>query len=205
MGKQLSYTFEEYLSQPKRARVRFGLYVVPFALDFEGWDKWDEYVKKTYPVQYWVRETWTWFSYRWKDLRRWPRQTWRWLFKPPHPLVRASIPRHWMDLSGLIEDINFAIIKQFELEMRDSCVDWDSDWSHRNFKNWILDAVDYIDNRRPALEQAMQDTYPKGLSFSQMMADPSWGEKYRMYEELIRHKDTDLLQQMVENRGFFWT
>lgn len=164
-----------------------------------GWDEWDTWraqTKANHPIQYRVREFATWLSHRFWDWVDWPVAMWRWAFKPPHKLVRAAIPRTWSDLTGLIVDINFAIILQFKEEM--DIVDWDATEEHAAFRDWHTNAVKYIRTNRPDLESKKDDIIHIGGS-------ETWYKAYQDIEDEIEKRDTELLKQMIENRGYFWT
>ncbi|MFN9982851.1 MAG: hypothetical protein ACK53Y_23175, partial [bacterium] len=47
------------------------------------------------------------------------------IFFPQHKKVRAAVPRAWADITSMIVDVNFAMIKEFyEDEYLNGIVDW---------------------------------------------------------------------------------
>jgi hypothetical protein len=84
------------------------------------------------------------------------------IFKPYHSRLRKVIPRQWSDLTELVVDINFEIIKSFyEDEYSKGIVDWESDDSHKNFAQWLEGAYKYITIERPEYEKQMDAAYPR--------------------------------------------
>jgi len=151
------------------------------------------------------------------------------IFKPYHSRLRKVIPRQWSDLTELVVDINFEIIKSFyEDEYSKGIVDWESDDSHKNFAQWLEGAYKYITIERPEYEKQMDAAYPEA-DFDNMFEEPetdkhgnvtrrmkSCEERYgKTYEELygevnrlevlIDKKDTKIITEMVKNRNYFWT
>lgn len=183
-------------------------YPVPASLSWDDWKTWRENTKKQYPVQYWLRETVPhWFAVRIKM----PCRDLYWniyrFFKPCHKDIRKAIPRQWSDITNLIIDVNFAMILSFKKESDESCVDWDGTPEHRKFKNWLDSAAGWINAARPALMRQQDNAYPphplpddmKNKSYDEL-----YGEVNRI-EQLIDETDTNILKQMIEYRGYFWT
>lgn len=122
-------------------------------------------------------------------------------FRPCHQQIRKSIPRRWVDISTLIETVNFEFIKSFhDNEMH--IIDWDSNESHREFKEWIDNAYIYITKGRSELEKQLSAAYPplkrKG-EYKDLYAEVN------RLEKLIEDKDTEILLEMVKRRGMFWS
>jgi hypothetical protein len=152
------------------------------------------------------------------------------IYAPKHTRIRRSVPRTWVDISSLIEIVNFEMIKSFyEEEFKDGIVDWQNDERHREFAYWIEGAYAYITDVRPCLQKKMEDAYPEEVSFSENMWDlekgkdgtktykmksceEAYGKTYEqlygrvdMYETQIINKDTEILTDMIKYRQFFWT
>ena len=151
------------------------------------------------------------------------------IFKPQHSRLRKAIPRQWSDLTGLIVDVNFEIIKSFyEDEYSKGIVDWQADEHHSKFAEWLEGAYKYITIERPELELQMGAAYPEA-DFDNLFCEPetdkhgnttrrmrSCEERYgKTYEEiygevnrleaLIDKKDTKVITEMVKRRDYFWT
>jgi hypothetical protein len=148
------------------------------------------------------------------------------IFFPKHSRIRKVIPRSWADITSLIVDVNFEFIKSFyEEEYKAGIVDWDYDKKHKDFAKWLESAYKYITVTRPRLEKELEEAYPSiTKKFSDMFkeeVDKEGRKTYRLiddgvpykvkYKDVIRieknieKKDTQLLTQLVEKRGYFWT
>lgn len=137
--------------------------------------------------------------------------------------IRKSIPRTWCDVTSLIVDVNFTMIKKFyEEEYVDGPVDWTATEEHRTFAGWLENAYQYITKERQKYEQAMDDAYPPyrpldemfkpiekdGKTMYQMVSrgpyEEIYGEVNRL-EKLIDELDTATLSNFIKYRHFFWT
>lgn len=148
------------------------------------------------------------------------------IINPKNKRLRKFIPRKYADISSLIVDINFELIRSFyEDEYLKSSVDWNFDKKHKNFAKWLEDAYDYITIKRKKLEIDLENAYPPfdikewKESFEETEID---GKKmYRMkndgvpydvkyaevnrIESLIEKEDTEILIELIKKRDFFWT
>lgn len=147
--------------------------------------------------------------YSWRD---WYYKYVRCVFRPQHSRLRKAIPRTWMDISCLIETVNFEFIKSFyEQEYKADIVDWNYDEPHRDFANWLESAYAYITKERPELEKQMWAAYPEyGENWwsDYKSGDKSYKEAYaevHRLEDLIRKKDTNVLTELINRRECFWT
>lgn len=139
-------------------------------------------------------------------------------FNPCHKLVRNSIPRTWSDLTELIVDINFAIIRDFfENEYNQNTVDWvGSSKEHAEFEQWLRAAYYYITVERPQLEKELSDSFEKvdvnlpldkwveNMNNDKRTYEEKYGETDRIEAEIDK-RDTQVIVQMVTYRAFFWT
>lgn len=204
---------EEYRALPKSERYFFGWYRIPYAMEIGEWEEFYEEMQDLHPVQYHLREWATdiknWISYYSKEIY-W--NIYR-FFIPCHQSIRKAIPRKWQDLDAVMVDVNFAIIKSFRQEMLEGYVDWKCTPEHIAFENWIIDAVDYIDNRRPALLNKYNDMpdgdYPLGEKATAQCENlqewQDWSKNVHDTEAEIERLDTKVLTEMIQNRGYFWT
>ena len=147
------------------------------------------------------------------------------IFKPQHSRIRKSIPKTWMDIGTLIENVNFEMIKSFyEDEYSKGYIDWESDDYHKNFSNWLKNAYKYISEIRPKLENDLENAYPSSLPIVQMFKPITDSQGRKLYEmvsdgipyekkyaevirieNLIEENDTEILIQMIKFRKYFWT
>lgn len=148
-------------------------------------------------------------------------------FCPKNKKIRAAIPRKWADISNLIVDINFAMIKQFyEDEYLLGFVDWEgSSEGHKKFEQWLKEAYAYVVYKRPSLEAERDNSYPPSKPFNEWFEEKTVlenGKKvYQMiddgvpyevkYKDVIRlekeieENDTKFLKELIEYREYFWT
>ena len=147
------------------------------------------------------------------------------IFKPHNQRIRKMIPRQWRDISSLIEELNFELIKSFyEDEYKLDNVDWSATEQHSEFASWLEKSYLYITQTRPQLEADLQKAYPEMKSFEEMfkpVVDKEGRKLYEMaddgipyevkyaevnrIEKLIDEKDTEILTELVKRRCFFWT
>jgi hypothetical protein len=148
------------------------------------------------------------------------------IFSPRNKKIRKSVPRKWVDISSLIVDTNFAMIKQFyEDEYLLGIVDWEnSSEGHRQFEKWLKDAYAYIVYKRPSLEAERDMSYPElrpledmfelikhndgSKSFTMKDDGVPYEVKYKdviRLEKEIEENDSSILHKMIEYREYFWT
>jgi hypothetical protein len=142
-------------------------------------------------------------------------------FFPRHQTVRKSIPRTWVDSDHLIEQTNFAIIKEFVEEELDGLEDvikqhfWNlengyTEWAQ--FYSWLEKAYRYITIDRPDWEEKLDESYPPlddenplgQINCSKETHEQRYGLVI-YWEDRIKKMDTEILKEMIENRGGFWT
>jgi hypothetical protein len=148
------------------------------------------------------------------------------IFRPSNSRIRKSIPRQYRDVTSLIVDVNFEFIKAFyEDEYVDGIVDWTANEHHQEFATWLEKSYMYIIDERPELEKQKGDAYPKRVGdFSDSFVeitdengkklykfkddgipyDEKYGEVNRL-EKLMVERDTDILNQLIKRRDYFWT
>lgn len=187
------------------------LYSVPYSATMEEWAEWRDNVKKSYPIQYAIRDTIETLEhrlyYRYTGLRYWIKT----FFRAENETIRKAVPTRYTDTTSLIIDVNFAIIKQFKKEADESYVDWDGHESHAEFKKWLDLAYTWITEGRPNLEKERDRAYPKRRSLAEIFKSDSkedyhslYGEVHRL-EALIAQTDENILIQMIKYREYFWT
>jgi hypothetical protein len=171
-------------------------------------DKFDiYYYKDLIPFRYWMYYT--------EKIRP--------IWSPAHTRIRKAVPRKWMDLSSIIKDVNFEIIKSFyEEEYLNGVVDWEqSGPSHIEFSVWLEEAYRYVTEERLMLEKQMDDAYPpsrpidawfeeteetfKGKKLYKFKPSNADYSEVNRLEQLIEEKDTEILSTLIKYRGFFWT
>ena len=148
------------------------------------------------------------------------------IFSPQHKKIRAAVPRTWADVTSLIVDVNFAMIKEFyEDEYLAGTVDWEnSSEGHKKFEQWLKEAYAYAAHKRPSLEAERDNSYPPSKPFDKWFKETTNEKGKKVYEMIpdevpyeVRYKDvirlekeiadndTKFLKEMIEYRDYFWT
>ena len=159
------------------------------------------------------------FPYKWR--------LWYWdnikpIIKPAHKRLRKAIPRQWRDISSLIVELNFEIIKSFyEEEYVKGLVDWEgTSKKAAEFEKWLKKAYRYIVVERSILEKRMEKAYPPSKPFDEMFKPTGDGNyefvtdgvpyeiKYKAVNDIedeIEKNDTKILKDIIKYKDFFWT
>ena len=206
-------SIDAYFALPKKQRQKWGLYLSPYALPFDadylksksgerGWRAWSEMIRKQYPIQGFVREwllsydnpVYCFFGVTNRKINETKYKIKR-LIKPICPRWRASCKRHeYMDVSDIIVSSNFALIQDFWYEeMLKGWVDWNATDHHKEFYNWILSALTWIEVERPILQNRIDNITANDFSLIDEM------------EQLLRDRDEQILVEMIKHRRMFWT
>ena len=116
------------------------------------------------------------------------------IWAPKHSRIRKAVPRHWMDLDHVLQEVNFEIIKSFyEDEYKAGIVDWEGTGGDSlEFTRWLKWAYMYITSRRKTLEKQIDDAYPNY-------------KKVEKLEQEMETKDTEVLTELVKWRRHMWT
>jgi hypothetical protein len=161
------------------------------------------------------------FPYRW---RMFYYDNIKVIFKPNNQRLRKFIPRQWCDISHLMVDINFEMIKIFyQDEYKQDIVDWNATEQHKEFAEWLEQTYKYITFDRPLLEEKLEKAYPPSKGFDSMFTqiEKDGKKMYQMVddgipyevkyaevnriEKLIFDTDTEVLHQFSKRREYFWT
>lgn len=178
-----------------------------------------KHIKTTLQEKYHIYDVFDLLPYRWR--------LWYWdnvkpIIKPAHKRLRRAIPRKWQDITSLIVDINFELIKSFyEEEYKNGTVDWEGTSKEAaEFETWLKEAYRYITVERPILERRRDEAYPPHKPFNEMFKPLDNGNyelnddgipyevKYKDVIELedkINGTDTEVLIKLIKHRDYFWT
>ena len=172
--------------------------------------------------KYGIWDAWDLFPYSW-------RMTYydkiRPIFKPQNQRIRKSIPRTWVDVTGLVVCVNFEFIKAFyEDEYKADIVDWEATEHHSEFVKWLEVAYAYITTERPQLQKDLENAYPPSKPIDEMFELKTDENGRRLFEfkddgipyevkykevnrieEEIETKDTDVIIELIKRRNYFWT
>lgn len=116
------------------------------------------------------------------------------IWRPQHSRIRKAVPKHWVDLDHVLQEVNFEIIKSFyEDEYKAGIVDWEGTGGEAlKFTKWLEEAYMYVTSYRKVLEKQIDNAYPN----------------YREVEKLekeMEDKDTKVLIELVKWRRHLWT
>ena len=169
-------------------------------------------------LKYDIYDVFDLFPYRWR--------LWYWdnikpIIQPAHKRLRKAIPRQWQDITSLIVNLNFELIKSFyEEEYKHGPVDWEGTSKEAaKFEKWLNEAYRYIVVERTILEKRMEEAYPPSKPFDEMFKRTEGGYlmiddgvpyevKYKKVIELekkIEDTDTKVLKDLIKYRDYFWT
>jgi len=142
---------------------------------------------------------------------------------PSHNRIRKSIPKQWRDISTLIVDVNFEMIKSFyEDEYLKINLNWNAYKEQKSFSNWLKRTYKYITKDRVDLEKNIENAYPKydfddllkrmkgseGNGIELVTDKKTYKQKYGevdRLEKILKNKDSKVLSELVKYRDFFWT
>lgn len=202
-------TVEEYTSMPRRDRTVWGIfYMHPHISSAKSLfgnkkdrDALDAFIKKKFPIQYWLRETC--FDLKIKLKVRYDKI--RYFLNPRQKWLVKQIPKDWSDKTHLIPFVNFAMVVHFvETEDAAGFTDWENSGDGvSKFCTELKDCYDYIKNRRPQLEKELDASYPDEDTRTGNY-EVDYAETNRL-ELLINKEDTKYLVWIVTNRDYFWT
>jgi hypothetical protein len=130
------------------------------------------------------------------------------IIHPSHNRIRKSIPNRWKDISELMLDVNFEMIKSFyEDEYLKINIDWNASKEQKAFSNWLKKAYRYLTSDRIELLKNIEDVNI-GYTHKNFIKEKTYKEKYGeldRLEKILRKKDAKILTDMVKYREFFWT
>jgi hypothetical protein len=180
------------------------LYASPQSMALDEWREWEETTKALYPIQYYFRNELCYIfrgvRHRLEDKLYLLKQ----YFNPPNPIVRKAI-KEGHDITSLIVPLNFALILQFQEEMKNDLVNWDADEGHIEFKKWFEEAIHWITVERPQMQKALERAYPP---FSGTQSTKTYEELYgevNRIERAIEDTDTQVIKKLMEYRNYMWT
>lgn len=202
-----TFSFEEHLDSEYEKRVwwwPFRWYVQPEALCIGGWEKNEEFFKKNYPVQFFIRRDFSIFfhtrvSMPLKEIK----YNVKGYLRNPRKQMRDNLfPIRWQDLTETI--VQFHIQTIIEFVDRENCFKY-NDYSHtkrhKKFEKELKYWHNYVTVKRPALVESVDKAYentPEGKPFSETYKD------VMKIEKSMSKTDTKLCNWIVENREFFW-
>jgi hypothetical protein len=214
------HTVDEYKAMPRKSRELVvwywpsPLYIKPYALsagtDLIGeWTKFDEYIKKEYPVQYFFRDTVIGFF---QDIEMSFRRI-KWKIKPYIQRERKEMrdkvfTRQYRDLDSII--VEFCMQCVIEYVDREKCfaeIAFDYSEKVKTFAAQLKECHAYATKGRQEIlneiEKAWEDVPLMMSDLAQNKMD-----KYNKVTELetkLEEADTQVCEWVVKNRRLLWT
>jgi hypothetical protein len=203
----MKYTFQSYIDNNiYEKRVWYWpckWYVKPWALEMNEWEKEDAFFKKTYPVQYFFRETIDGFIFQQKSKFQEFKYDIKGRLCNPRKEMRGKVfPHNWNDLTESI--VIFHLEAIIEFVDREKCfenINYDSDDDHKEFAKGLKECYDYAKSTRDSLKLKLSEAYERA---------PLDGEYDVIYKEVndieaeIEEYDTKVCEWVVKNRNYFW-
>ncbi len=208
--KRLVENTEEYITLPFKDRTKWGIfYRTPLALEHHEWKKCNDFLKKMFPVQFFIREValaeigylWRrlgWFCYYVKCL----------LFKRYH-VIKLDLSPCWHDKNHLMEKALEKLLIDFvEQEEPFKHIDWDSDSAHKEAEKVIRKCYDFFTYIAPRkleeIEQLeAQIVFDLGAPPSEKQLELH--NKIWKLEEKLENEKTDMYVSLILVRNYLWT
>lgn len=208
----VGYTCLDYLMIPEKERTYFGFYKTPRAYTLDTNVSLMDHIKKNpykifwkaqYPVQYFFREFLRGKIRGFCNRVGWKYESFKTYFKSQNYRHNNLIPRTYMDDCDLISHMLLDLFNNFTKEMDNSMVDWKHD-GVADFTKWVNTTKHKINKTLPYI----QDRYYKSIKFSHAELKKPYKErlKYTRYWESLEEKlTTKICNEIIENRGHFWS
>jgi hypothetical protein len=141
--------------------------------------------------------------------------------------IKAQIPKGWVDVSELIEIINFSLIKTFyEDEYLPRKKEFETSSHNKKFSKWLEDSYNYLTIEMPKISKEIeklltnmdfQDRLEKNNENGKVYytLKPLTGNKKRKYNHIskkvellekgIKKSKSSILNNLIKYREIFWT
>ena len=214
------HTVDEYKAVPRQSRELvvwywpFPLYIKPYALsagkDLVGeWEKFDAYVKKEYPVQYFFRDTVAGFFWNIEtSCKRIKRKIKPYIHHPRAEMRDKVFTREYNDLDSII--VEFCLQCVIEYVDREKCFDqtlFDYSEKVKTFAAQLKECHAYATKGRQEILTEIQKAWE---DVPLMMSDLAQNKmdrynKVTELEEKLVEADTQVCEWVVKNRRLLWT
>jgi hypothetical protein len=201
---------KQYKELPKSEREDFGFwYRLPKLYEWGG-EKFEDYWKQNYPIQFRIREGIENLLISisvFKD--KLIENTWTRLF-PKNAWARKIVPHTYSDKPELIQDFLFASIIDFVENEPIYMTDWQSDKKraeiYRNIENLYKFAKYTLPARKKRLDELMSELYDEEslMEFDDKSGDPNYEEMSTLEKQTETEIQQNLLQ-IVKIREYLWT
>lgn len=197
-------------------------YVAPLALPISSnmlgvksekgtWEDFYDLMKKEYPIQYWVRETFlgnleSFLRVKYRVVEDFYRKWVYCTFKPRNSRVSAAIPkREYKEYSQIITDVLFAVVVSYvEDEKCFEHIEFSSTEDDRAFAKKLREIHKYIKTVRPEMIKNLDIILEEASQKHGLLSYKKRYGKYDAYDKKIKDKDTAYCLWIVENREKIW-
>ena len=201
---------KEYKELPKSQREDFGFwYRLPKLYEWGG-EKFEDYWKQNYPIQFRIREGIENLLISISVLKdKLIENTWTKIF-PKNAWARKIIPHTYSDKPELIQDFLFASIIDFVENEPIYMTDWQSDKKraeiYRNIENLYKFAKYTLPARKKRINEMLSELYDEESLME--FVDKSDDLKYEELSTLEKQTESEVQQnllQIVKIREYLWT
>jgi succinate dehydrogenase flavin-adding protein (antitoxin of CptAB toxin-antitoxin module) len=190
------------------------LYIKPYALRATGdnplheWDKFDAYIKKEYPVQYFFRETVSDFfdniRRRWAIIKY---DTKRYIKIPRKEMRDKVFNREYRSLDTVI--VEFCLECVIEYVDREKCFEeivFDSNDELKTFAAQLKECHEYAVKGRLEIKEEIEKAWHNVLQCRENGESNSHSqyEKITEFENKLEQADTQVIEWVIKNRKLFW-
>jgi len=200
-------TFEGWLLNPNKEKNVWWWpnpwYVSPYVLEYGSWEKFETYIKKNYPIQFFLRSTINiWFSVKVRQLKAIKYNIKHYFINPRNRMIKNVFPSSWADLDAFI--INFhleCIIEIVDHEKKLENHDLQTNEEDKTFTKELLECYDYAKIGRKALLKQLDEAY-ENISLANFDTN-----SYKLVDDIqanIFECDTKVCEWVIKNRDNLW-
>jgi hemerythrin len=194
-------------------------YVAPFALPIKSrfvdskndsgtWEDFYDLMKKEYPIQYWLRETFfdnleSYFCARYRIVKDFYCKWVYYTFKPRNSRISSAIPkREYKETDQMIVDVLFAVVVSYiDDEKCFEHIDFSSTQEHRDFAKKLREIHKYIKTVRPEMIKKLDIILTDAYENREILSYKKRYGKYDTFLKKISEKDTAYCNWIVANRN----
>jgi hypothetical protein len=216
-------TFEDYIAKPFEERHLGILYKEPISLSCGEWPKWEKYIIKQYPVQYFFREVIIPFFRRIRARIKWKYYNIRDYFRPKQKWILNGVSNSFQDKVELVPLLIFNCIKHLVEEEKifetiSTYKNKDCPKGQAKFTKELEKVYGQIIIELPNLQleldeawENVRDDRPTDNLLDWVSSCKSKEDYQKVYGEVdrleaeIEKLKTDICIWAVKNRAHFWT
>ena len=201
---------KQYKELPKSEREAFGFwYRLPKLYEWGG-ERFEDYWKQNYPIQFRIREgienlliSFSVFKDKLID------NTWTRIF-PKNTWARKIVPHTYSDKPELIQDFLFACIIDFVENEPTEYTNWESSKKHKQTWETINKLYKFakhtLPTRRKRLDEMMSELYTEKslMEYVDKPDDPRYEEMSALEKQTEKEIQKNLLE-IVKIRQYLWT